>query len=143
MHTQTAVSNNFFLTEIERGITSTVIQRFLQTKQLTKRKPLILTFKAPAPTAIDRLVRDGVLKSDDNENFRPTLLAFELCEDGEVRDLAKRSLELVLRILRNLFEEPEKTDFTIADMQFQAIKLNGREALEDNLILGTYLASEL
>jgi serine/threonine protein kinase len=142
MQNQLTNSSRLFLTEVERGIVSNVVQRFLHTKRPIKRKPLIQTFQAPALAAIEHLVREGLLKSDDNENFRPTALAFECCGDREILDRAKRSLELVLRILRNLFDEPEKTDFTIADMQFQAIKLNGREAPEDDLFLGTYLASD-
>jgi hypothetical protein len=128
------------LTETEREITKTVVERFLNLKQSTPRRPLVIKFKRPE--ALGRLVKCGILKTSDNETFLPMALAFHYCGDAEALRLAKKSVQVVLHVLQNLFEvQPDKTDFTPADVEAHARKMY--DSIEAEAIkLGLYLAQD-
>ena len=110
------------LTETEREITKIVLDRFLNLRESTPRKPLVV--KSRAPEALERLVRCSILKTVDNEAFLPMALAFHYCGDANALRLAKKSVEVVVHALQNLFEvELNKTDFTPADVEAHAQKM--------------------
>jgi hypothetical protein len=93
------------LTEVENQITMSVLQRFLSQGKTTDRRDLVTQFKGPAPEAINRLVRCLVLQEVDGNTFLPRLLAFEYCAEEETRLHAKKSLGIVLNVLRGFYEE--------------------------------------
>src|SRR5260370_7625001 len=94
------------ITEVEREMTKAVVTRFLNQKEPTARIPLVKKFKEP--DALDRLVRCGILRSNDNVQFFPTALPFHYCEEEAVRNLARESLQIVLHALQHLFETDEQ-----------------------------------
>ncbi len=129
------------LTEVERGIIKTVVHRFLNLKKSTPRRPLVTQFKAPE--ALDRLVKYAILRTNDNnQTFLPMALAFHYCGDADGLRLAKRSAEVVVHVLQNLFEiQPDKTDFTPSDVEAHARTMY--DSIEPETIrLGLYLVQE-
>lgn len=128
------------LTEVEREITKTVVARFLNLKESTRRKSLVIKFKEPE--TLDRLVKCAILKTHDNETFLPMALAFHYCGDMEALRLAKRSVEVVVYVLQNLFEAyPDRTDLTPADVEAHARSMYDNIETE-TIKLGLYLAQE-
>jgi hypothetical protein len=128
------------LTEIEREIINTVVQRFLNLKESTTRKSLVIKFKEPE--VLKRLVNCTILKTNDDETFLPLALAFHYCGDPDALQRAKTSLEVVLYVLRNLFEAaPDKTDFTAADVEAHARTMYG-DITPEVIRRGLYLAQE-
>jgi hypothetical protein len=129
------------LTDAEREIIKTVVRRFRNMKESTPRTLLVKRFKDP--DAVDHLVKATVLRTHDGAaNLWPMALAFEYCEDVDIQRLAKRSVEVVLQVLQNLFEvEMEKTDFTAADVETHARKMF--DTIDPETVnLGLYLAQE-
>ena len=128
------------LTEAEREITKTVVDRFLNLKESTPRRQLVIKFKTPE--ALERLVKCSILRTIDNERFLPMALAFHYCADPDALRLAKKSVEVVAHVLQDLFEvQPDKTDFTPADVEAHAQKMY--DSIEAATIrLGLYLVQE-
>src|SRR5260370_10987874 len=128
------------ITEVEREMTKAVVTRFLNQKEPTARIPLVKKFKEP--DALDRLVRCGILRSNDNVQFFPTALAFHYCEEEAVRNLARESLQIVLHALQHLFEtDEEEKEYTLAEIEAQARKMYDKVEPQ-NISLGLYLAQE-
>jgi hypothetical protein len=128
------------LTAIEREMTKAVVARFLNQKEPTARIPLLKKFKEP--DALDRLVRCGILRSNDNVQFFPTALAFHYCEEEAVRNLARESVQIVLHVLQHLFEtDEEEKEYTPAEIEAQVRKMYDKVEPQ-NISLGLYLAEE-
>jgi TIR domain len=128
------------LTEIEREMTKAVVARFLNQKEPTARIPLLKKFKEP--DALDRLVRCGILRTNDNLQFVPTALAFHYCEEDAVRNLARESVQVVLHVLQHLFEtDEEEKEYTVAEIKAEARKMYDNIESYD-IGLGLYLAQE-
>src|SRR2546425_7031886 len=102
------------LTDVECEMVKTVVKRFLNMKESTPRTLLVRRFKDP--DAVDHLVQSTVFRTHDGaQTLWPMALAFEYCADPDVQRFAKKSVEIVIRVLQNLFEvETEKTDFALA-----------------------------
>lgn len=131
------------INNLEFEITRTVLARFLNVKQSTLRKDLVVKFKALE--VIDGLVTKSLLNRIDYEGkvtYLPKLLAFHYCGDPEIRHNAKTGLEVVLHVLHNLFIlEEEGKHFTPADIEAQALKMYDT-VKTDQLKLGLYLVRE-
>jgi TIR domain len=128
------------LTEVEREMTKTVVARFQDQKEPTARIPLLKKFKEP--DALDRLVRSGILRSNDNVQFFPTALAFHYCEEDAVRNHARKSVQIVLHVLQYLFEtDEEEKEYTLAQIYAQANNMFENVAPQ-SISLGLYLAEE-
>jgi predicted nucleotide-binding protein len=129
------------LTEIERTITNVVIDRFLNLKQSTPRKPLVVLYRDI--DTVDRLARYGILRAVDNNGaLLPMALAFQCCGDEEVLLRARTSLEIALHVLQNLFEaEVSNADFTVAEVEAHANEMY-KDLEPDALKMGLYLAKE-
>jgi hypothetical protein len=112
------------LTAVEREIVATVVHRFLSTKESTSQLFLIKRFKDP--DVIDKLT-PVILKTGDGEKLWPGVLAFECCDDPDALRFARKSLEVVIHVLQDLFndEEVEKMDFTIAEVEDRARTMFG------------------
>ncbi len=130
------------LNAAELEITNIVLERFLNLHDSTSRKPLIIKFKAP--DVLDRLVRCSIIKTHDQEHYLPLALAFHYSGNAAALDHAKRSVEIALHVLQNLYEvEPDKPEshFAVAKIEAHANKLYGNPQSE-SLKLGLYLLQE-
>lgn len=126
--------------DVERQITNAVIRRFLVDKEPTQRSSVAREFRNV--DALPHLARMGVLKNNNGNDFFPTALAFHYCGDSKYQQLAKDSVRVVASVLQSLFlTEPNKTEFTVGDIQTHATKLYGKSELE-TIQLGLYLSSE-
>jgi predicted nucleotide-binding protein len=133
-------ATNGQLTELERKIVKTVIDRFLNLNEATSQKSLDVKFQDP--DAIARLARYGLITLPSDEKHFPTVLGFQLCGDENQVKQARSSLEIVLYVLRSLFEvEADKQDFTFAEIEIHARKMYDTVSKEA-LSLGLYLATE-
>jgi len=138
------------LSHIERDICKFVIRRLLDKNEATPRRMLLKEFEDSLPDAVRRLVDGSVLKVMDHadETYLPKAIAFHYCGDPAVLTLAQRSMDTVLRVLRdfykqNLDKEPQaQRQFTPADVETEAHKLDAAFDLNMALV-GLYLAEEL
>ena len=127
------------LTDAERQIAKSVVQNFLALNQGTARLPLIRKFKTP--DAVNNLLSIGLLEQADNGILFPKALTFHYCGNAEALHRARHSVEVVLYILKDLFDNPDKTEFTRADIQTHALKMN-KDIETVTVDLGLYLARE-
>jgi uncharacterized protein (TIGR02391 family) len=127
------------LSEVEREIIRTVLDRFLRFNEPTPRKLLIRKYRSP--DLLDRLSNASILRTIDREVFLPLPLAFHYCGDPDALRLARTSVEVVLRVLQNMFDvEMDKTDFSPADVEAHAHKMFGVPSPPETIRLGLYLA---
>lgn len=94
------------LTDVERVITNTVAQRFLE-QESTPRKELVLKFKPHGSNAVDRLVRLNILyqREQNREELLPHAIAFHYCGEHNTVHLAQSSLEQLIPALQRLYED--------------------------------------
>jgi hypothetical protein len=131
------------LSGTEREITKAVVDRFLNEGTASPRGLLVRRFKNLQ--ALERLNRWPVLKKvgTGDEAYLPLALAFHYSGDADTVLRARTSVEIVLRILQNLFEvEVEKRDFGPVDVEVQAGKMFDRPPANSVIKLGLYLAQE-
>lgn len=111
------------LSESEVVVVKIVVDRFLNLRESTLRKGLLL--KVRSLETLDRLVRWTILKSHDQKNYLPLALAFYYCGDAQISSFAKQSVRVVCHVLRNLFEndQSEDTQFTPAEIETHTKKM--------------------
>lgn len=131
------------INSLEVEITRTVLNRFLNLQQPTPRKDLVVKFKDPE--AIDKLVTKSLLNRIDIAGktlFAPKLLAFHYCADPEVVRKAKTGVEIILHVLKNLFEiEEENKQIGRREIEAHTAKMYDKVDPEE-LKLGLYLIRE-
>ena len=131
------------VSEAELEIINIVVDRFLNLHQSTSRKPLVIKFKSTE--ILERLVRCGVLKTNDQgQHYLPLTLAFHYSGNTVALDRAKKSVEITMNVLRNLYEvEPEKPE---SHFKFPEIEAHARKIYdnldEGELKFGLYLLQE-
>jgi hypothetical protein len=127
----------------EVEIAREVLSRFLNLKQPTPRKELVIRFRNPE--VLDDLARKSILECidrDGRQTYRPKLLAFHYCAGSEIAAKARCGLEAVLHIFQSLFvSEPEDKQFSPEEIEAKANQLDGTIDPE-NLKLGLYLVRE-
>jgi serine/threonine protein kinase len=130
------------LSDSEVAIVKTVADRFLNLRESTPRKGLLL--KLRSLETLDRLVRWTILKSHDQKNYLPLVMAFYYCGDAQISSFAKQSVTVVCHVLRNLFEndQSEDTQFTPAEIETHAKKMYDA-VVPEQIRLGLYLGQEL
>jgi eukaryotic-like serine/threonine-protein kinase len=131
------------LSDAECTITKTVVARFLNMGQATPRGLLVRQYKNLQ--ALERLSRWSILRrtGTGDDDYLPLPLAFHYSGDPDTILRARTSVEIVLRILQNIFEvEMEKKDFAPADVEVQAGKMFDRPPAESLIKLGLYLVQE-
>lgn len=128
------------LTETEVGAVKAVLQEFLSKKKPMERKPLLL--KAKSREVLDRLVRWGILKTDDQKTYLPTALSFHYGQDPEALLLARQSITILGQVLKTLYERDA------GDRRFRSdeVETQARVMFKDmdghKIGLGLYLAHE-
>lgn len=142
------------LTDAEREITNKIVQSFWKNDELTSRRDLLRDLK-PLRGSIDRalrnLVDDSVLNVVNNtyleETYSPKAVAFFYSGDPEALAFAKKSTELMLQVVRNLFDRDLDTDskdqkqFTREDALAEARTIDPTATL-DMVRVGLALAEE-
>jgi hypothetical protein len=125
------------ISDIERKITHAVIHRFLVDKEPTQRVWVAREFRNV--DGLQNLASMSVLKTNNGDDFFPTALAFQYCGDTQYELAAKKSVQIVASVLQDLFlTEPGQTNFTVANIESRAIKLN-QNGDPETIRLGLYL----
>lgn len=124
---------------VERNLTRSVIDRFIDLKQATPRQYLISTFHDP--NAINRSFRNGLFTDIGTQTYAPTVLGFELCADADVLLRARKETETVLRALQNLAGNGTlQTNYTAEQLATEAGKIS--EDSTNDFRTGMFLAAE-
>jgi TIR domain len=127
------------LTEIQRNVLGSVVERFVNFKTSTERIALVREFEDP--DAIDQLHRWQLLKTFDVTNYLPTALSFHYCGHPELEALAKRGAEVLVEVFRNMYLRG-KIDFTPEGLREAAAKID-KHADEQMIRLGLYVSPDL
>jgi TIR domain len=131
------------VSETELEIINIVVDRFLNLHQSTPRKPLVIKFQSTE--MLERLARCGVLKTNDQgQHYLPLTLAFHYSGNTVALERAKKSAEITLNVLRNLYEvEPDKPE---SHFKFPEIEAHARKMYdnleEGELKFGLYLLQD-
>ncbi|HXP69804.1 MAG TPA: nucleotide-binding protein [Candidatus Dormibacteraeota bacterium] len=126
------------LLEIERKILDAIVMRFLQSKEPSLRKPLVLQFEDV--DAIDHLCQLQLLRVSEGNTYLPPALAFHYCENEEAEALSRRSLQTVAHVLKKLYPEDHPNLTTDALVKEAKNFYEGADA--EMIRLGLYLAPE-
>jgi hypothetical protein len=127
------------LSDVERSITSIVVERFLNLNQPTPKKHLVLKFKPHGTEAVHRLVRYNVLRQLHSEELIPNAIAFHYCGDPAALSFAKSSVEVVIPVLQHLYEiTNESVMLTTAAVEGQMNNVNPKAVK-----LGLFLSQEM
>lgn len=137
------------LTEIETEICEVVVRRLLDKYDATPRADLLRKFKRPLYVPLQKLTSRFVLSASTytagSETFLPKAIAFHYSKDAAALSLARRSTEIVLRAIRNLFDHQldtgDEEPFTPEDVLEEAQKTDPAVS-PDMVWLGLYLAEE-
>ncbi len=142
------------LTDAEREITRTVVQRFHKNDEATAQRFLLrelVPFRASITGALRTLTSCSVLNVVNNsygeETYSPRAIAFHYCGDANALAFAKKSTEIVLRVVQILYERELETDakdqkpFTREDTELEARKIDPSVG-EDTIRVGLALAEE-
>lgn len=139
------------VSDLERHIINAVVRGFLDRHEPTSTRALLKQFKSPIATALHRLGDRAVLQVLNNtylsETYLPRAIAFYHCGDSAALAFARKSTEIVLRVLPILFDrelEGEGNDqrqFTAEEVEKDARAIES--GVEPNMIFtGLYLAQE-
>jgi serine/threonine protein kinase len=137
---------------LELQIASDVAKSFARARQSTARRVLLIKFiNQPTAQAIINLVNGCVIRVKGhnvfttNEEYLPRAAAFELCDDAQLREEAKRAATIVLHTLQQMFiGEPKKEGYTFEDLDRHVSEIYPNQIFEDNqLKLGLYLVADL
>lgn len=122
-------------------MTKDVVHRLLNMNQPSPHKLLIRKYKSLGE--LPRLCDLRILRRVDDD-YLPLLLAFHYCGDSDVARRARRSVEIVLHVLQNMFYvDMEKKNFSPADVKAHANKMYDVPPTTEQIKLGLYLVREL
>ena len=97
------------LTKVEQDICQFVVYRFLEQGDVTRKQALLKKFKGSLSDALRKLVDRAVFRAVEQvynqETYLPRAIAFHYCGDSEALAFAKKSTEVVLQVLLNLYEQ--------------------------------------
>jgi Predicted nucleotide-binding protein containing TIR-like domain len=144
-------SKLLLLSDPEKEITRIVARTFLDQHQPTTTRTLLRHFKSPISSALQRLGNLSVIKVVNNtylnETYLPRASAFYHCGDPAALAFARKSTEIVLRVLRDLFDRELDSDskdhkqFTREEVEKEARAIDS--SVEPNMVFtGLYLAQE-
>ncbi len=143
------------LGDAERTIVNLVIHRFLKGDEATSQRFLLRELKqwrASIAEALRSLLDRSVLQVVNNtyleETYSPRAIAFHYCGDADALAFAKKSTEIVLRVVQRLFDRELETDgkdpkpFTREDAEVEARAIDPT-VRSDMVRVGLALAEEL
>jgi len=129
---------------LQAQILTVVAKRFVNLKESTARKDLVLEFERGEE--ISDLARRGVLKCKENvvpEQYLPTAAAVEFCDDPQLRETVRRSTTAVLHALKNIYKVERKQQFSFADLQEHIRRVFPSSTYDDDALkLGLFLAAD-
>jgi diguanylate cyclase (GGDEF)-like protein len=140
------------LTKVEQDICQFVVHRLLGQGDVTRKQALLKKFKGSLSDALRKLVDRAVFRAVEQvynqETYLPRAIAFDYCGDSEALAFAKKSTEVVLQVLLNLYEQEldkeskEQKQFTPSDVENEArnLKLDADQMM---VRTGLYFAEEL
>lgn len=129
-----------------------VVRRFVDLKESTARRALLIKFKnQPASHVINELVYRSIIHRKNtnvattDEEYLPAAAAFELCGDNRFREQAKHASTIILHTLQNMFiGEQKKEGFDFQDLKRHVEYIYTNQTFDDaTLKLGLYLARDL
>jgi len=129
--------------QIQTEVLKIVCTRFLNLKQATPRRTLVVKFQNP--DVITEIAGRALMRETGNrgeEQYLPNSASFALCGDSDFAKMAKTSVMIVLRVLKNMFEvETEKMNYAF-DNLFEHARRMYDLVDEDTLRLGLYLCQD-
>lgn len=144
----TAMTNE----QLETGILSEVVTRFMDHKESTSRRSLLIKFEGQAAwQAIGNLLTRNCLRrqtltntSTEAEMYLPSAAAFQFCGNSRLRDEAKAATTLVFHALKAMYKlEQKKEGFVVEDLRSHVEeKYPNRKFDPSTLALGLYLAKD-
>lgn len=137
------------LTDIETRICQIVVRRFLDRHEATSRDDLLSEFKTNLYTPLQNLTNRFVIYSPvyiaGSETFLPKAIAFHYSQDADALSRARRSAEVVLMAIRDLFDQQlgtrSKELLTPKDVLAEVQKTDP-SVRPDTIWLGLYFARE-
>jgi hypothetical protein len=144
-------SKGTLVSDLEREIINAIVRGFLDRHEATSKKALLIKFKSSLIEPLRRLGDRSVLEVANNtylnETYLPKAIAFHHCGDSAALAFARRSTEIVLRVLPIFFtrelegEGNGHKQFTSEDVLKEAQAIDS--SVEPNAIFtGLYLAYE-
>jgi hypothetical protein len=126
-----------------------VVRKLLEHHEAMPRTEMLRRFKTPLSDSLQKLTRCSVLtpanQTAGSDSYLPRAVAFHYCGDAEPLAFARRSTEIVLQVLRNLFDVQLETDrkepFSFDDAMTEARRVCPTVG-EGMVSLGLYLAQE-
>src|SRR5882762_4329678 len=97
------------LTEIQRLVLESVVERFVELNKPTGRLALVREYEDP--DAIDQLHQWQLLKTSDVTNYLPTALSFHYCGNPKLEALVKRGVEALAEVFRDMYLRGRIDDF--------------------------------
>jgi hypothetical protein len=139
------------VSDLERQIINVVVRGFLDRHEPTSTRALLRQFRSPLATALRRLGDRAVLQVVNNtylnETYLPKAIAFYHCGDSAALAFARKSTEIILRVLPILFDRElqgegnDQRQFTAEEVEKEARAIDS--SIEPNAIFaGLYLAEE-
>jgi hypothetical protein len=110
--------------QLELKIVSDIVKRFAHMQQSMTRRALLIKFiNQPTSDAITYLLngrvirRKGHITATVDDEYLPMAAAFELCDDPQLREEARRAATIVLHTLQQMFiGEPKKEGYVFEDL---------------------------
>src|SRR5437588_10231783 len=111
--------------QLETAILSDVVTRFANQKESIPRRELLIKFKGlPAWQAIGNLLQNNTLRRQNSntntteEEYLPTAVAFQFCENTQLRDQVKLAVTGILHALQEMYvREQKKEGFVFEDLK--------------------------
>jgi diguanylate cyclase (GGDEF)-like protein len=138
--------------QLETGILYEVVTRFMDRKESTSRRALLIKFEGHAAWhAIGNLLTRNCLRrqtltnpSTDAERYLPNASAFQFCGDSRFRDEAKAATTDVFHAVKAMYKREQKKDgFALEDLKSELEeKYPTRKFDPSALALGLYLAKD-
>jgi hypothetical protein len=138
------------VSDVEREIIRAVVRGFLDKHGATSKRALLKQFKSSLTSVLQRLDQSILYVANNtylSETYLPKANGFYHCGDSAALAFARKSTEIVLCVLRNLFdrelesETKEQKQFTREEVEKEARIIDS--SVEPNAIFtGLYLAQE-
>ena len=132
--------------EVQTAILADVVTRFVNLKERTSRRDLMIKYRGAGADALCDLINRNFFRRrgpTSEEEYLPTAGAFEFCGDARLRQVSKAGLTIVLHALQNMYVGERKERFTFEDLRSHVIGIYPDRVFEEGTLkLGLYLAQD-